>query len=250
MRPAFFRLSELRRFFEFARSERRLTSIRDWDGGDALVLRHDVDLDLSGTAGVSELEQQLGIPATYCVMTTSDLYNVAAPASRAVLRSLAEAGFDIGLHFWPAAYGSADRAQLAARVRNEARLLEDITGQPVTSLSLHNPSANGLYPAFDGFRGAYGAELFVPGRYLSDSRMIVGEDPFAFVSRTRGGVAQLLLHPEHFTEQGLGYDEIFDRIERRRMAIIDGYMSVNATYAQDVTGGLSATLDRRARDRG
>lgn len=246
-RAPFFRWSELRRFLGLVASIRRVTSIRRWDGGDALVLRHDVDCDLGAAERLADIEVDAGVDATYCVMTTSDLYNAAAPASRAILRRLAAKGFDIGLHFWPAAYSDGDEARMAARVRDEAHLLEDIVGTEIVSLSLHNPSATNRYPRFDGYRGAYDAELFSSGRYLSDSRMVLREDPLSFAQRTRGAVAQLLLHPEHFTETGAGYEEIFEGVERRRASTVDHYMSVNETYARDMPSGLFESLRRRAR---
>ena len=243
----FFALDSLRRFLHDARASRRITSIRDWDGGDALILRHDIDLDLSAAPAVALLEHELGIRSSFCCMTTSELYNVLAPENRLHLRELADHGFDVGLHFWPAAYpelDGRDAGALAERVAGEARLLEDIVGREVVSVSLHNPSASGRYPAFEGYRCAYDPPMFAPGRYLSDSRMVLREDPAAFVERTKGGVAQLLLHPEHFTASGSGYAEIFREIERRRAGAIDRYMLVNETYCAELPDGMFAALTR------
>ena len=228
-----------------ARAARGIVSIRDHQGGSALVLRHDVDLDLTAVPRLAELEGAAGVFPTYCVMTTSDLYNPAAPESRRIIRGLADAGFDVGLHFWPEAYGGLAGEGLARKVGEEAALLADITGRSPVALSLHNPTAAGAFPAFAGYREAYGPELFAPARYLSDSRMRLREDPFAFVERTRGVLAQLLLHPEHFTEEGAGYRAIFAGVERRRAAVIDRYMRVNQTYADELPDGLLAALERR-----
>lgn len=224
---------------------REIVSIRDHRGGTALVLRHDVDLDLTAVPRLAELEGALGVFPTYCVMTTSDLYNPAAPDSRRIIRGLADDGFDVGLHFWPEAYGGIDGAALARKVREEAALLGDIAGVAPVSLSLHNPTAAGAFASFSGYREAYSPELFAPDRYLSDSRMRLREDPFAFVERTRDVLAQLLLHPEHFTEEGAGYRAIFAGVERRRAAVIDRYMRVNQTYAEELPDGLLAALERR-----
>lgn len=246
--PSFFSLDELRRFLEHTRGSRRITSIREWDGGDALILRHDIDVDPAVALSLAHIEHELGVGSSFCAMTTSDLYNASAPGSRAILREIVDLGFDIGLHFWPAAYPKTEASDLVTHVRDEARRLEDIIGRDIVSVSLHNPSASGEYPGFEGYRCAYDPAMFVTGRYLSDSRMILREDPYAFAERTSGGVAQLLLHPEHFTGSGAGYDEIFRGIEQRRARAIDRYMLVNETYRHAFPEGLFTSLERRAQD--
>ncbi len=54
-----------------------------------LYLRHDVDLDLEAALELSALERELGVRATYFLMTTSVFYNLASPDGCRVLHQLA-----------------------------------------------------------------------------------------------------------------------------------------------------------------
>ncbi len=67
-----------------------------------LYLRHDVDLDLEAALRMSELERELGVHATYFVMTTSVFYNLDSTVGREALTRLREDGHAVGLHsHWP-----------------------------------------------------------------------------------------------------------------------------------------------------
>jgi hypothetical protein len=69
-----------------------------------LFLRHDVDLDLEAALTMSALERELGIRATYFLMTTSVFYNLASPDGKQALAQLREDGHAVGAHpDWPEA---------------------------------------------------------------------------------------------------------------------------------------------------
>jgi hypothetical protein len=67
-----------------------------------LYLRHDVDLDLEAALELSALERELGVRATYFLMTTSVFYNLASPDGCRVLQQLRADGHAVGIHpDWP-----------------------------------------------------------------------------------------------------------------------------------------------------
>lgn len=67
-----------------------------------LLLRHDVDLSLDAALEMAELEAELGVGATYFLMTRSEFYNLLAPSGEAALERLRALGHRIGLHaVWP-----------------------------------------------------------------------------------------------------------------------------------------------------
>ena len=63
-----------------------------------LFLRHDVDLSLAAAVEMAELEAELGVRATYLLMTESGFYNLAASEGVAAIARLRELGHPVGLH--------------------------------------------------------------------------------------------------------------------------------------------------------
>jgi hypothetical protein len=117
---------------------------------------------------------------------------------------------------------------------DEAKVLEDIVGKSVVSLSLHNPSVSGQYPKIEGFVNAYESQLFSPECYLSDSRMLYHTEPVEFFTKMSASLGQLLLHPMHYSHTGARYPmQMIDYLERSAHKIHKG-MSVNSEYSRMV----------------
>ena len=95
-----------------------------------LLLRHDVDLSLEAALELAHVEYELGVRATYFLMTESVFYNLASPAGERALARLRELGHRVGLHaVWP-------RAELDERF------------DPV--LAWHNPDPEFMREPVDG----------------------------------------------------------------------------------------------------
>lgn len=171
-----------------------------------LLLRHDIDVDLRAAVQLAAIESERGITATYMVMTTSPLYRPESVENRGMLRTIAAAGHEIGLHFdfpdpamrsSPPPLGSAVPLIQAAAAR-----IEDLMGVGVRSVSFHRPLPGFLHgPLFVADRiNAYAGELMA--WYLSDSagRWREGE-PLPMIEQRRGRLLQLLIHPIWWGEQ-------------------------------------------------
>ena len=68
-------------------------------GATSVLLRHDIDVSVERALPVAELEAQLGLRATYAVMTASPLYDVRSRKSRQSVHRLTGLGHELGLHF-------------------------------------------------------------------------------------------------------------------------------------------------------
>lgn len=213
----------------------------DWKGEAAFLLRHDVDLDLELAHRLAGIEREKDVVATYFVLTSCATYNVLSADNRRLLGEIAAMGHEIGLHFDPTLYP----ADLDAAVTREAEVLAFASGQPIRSVSLHNPSLHGQYPLFDGFVNAYDPALFSDENYLSDSRFSFrGKDPLAFLERIANGMVQILLHPMHYSEDGDGYDKVIPGLVARSVEEVHRQFSVNATYREQVGEDLVAVVKK------
>jgi len=94
-------------------------------------------------------------------------------------------GFEIGLHFDPVINGDVQDSERKGKVDEKARILSNITGTDISSVSLHSPSVTGKFQLFDGFRNAYDKSIFRPERHLSDSRMRIPQVIYEFTETAR-----------------------------------------------------------------
>jgi len=201
------------------------------------ILRHDVDIDVDAAMALADIEEGYGIRSTFFFLTGCDTYNVATASNRRHLRGLAERGFEVSLHFDPLLYSEQSDENLVAAVEREAQWLADISGQPVRSVSIHNPSVHGRFPRFENYLNAYDPQFFDPDYYLSDSCMnFRGKDPLEFLRRAEHHGLQILLHPFHYSEGGGGYPDCYAEFLRRFAARIDEGMKVNQTYVRQMEG--------------
>ena len=69
-----------------------------------ILLRHDIDLDISATLLMAHLESEEGIRSTYYFLVRSDIYNIFSDESGKVLRELMSLGHTVSIHFDCAIY--------------------------------------------------------------------------------------------------------------------------------------------------
>lgn len=230
-----FKYSQYKEFLFEAKKLGPVCTLASWDGSNAILLRHDIDIDVRAAFNLAMVEKECGVRSTLYFMTTCETYNVFSPVNAELIRKLSDTGFEIGLHFDPTYYPNLSEEELPAQVQREAKILEFVSGKEIRSISLHNPSVHGRFPMFPGFNNAYDSRIFSPDNYIADSRMdFRGKNPFEFVKKVESGPVQVLLHPIHFTESGSDYPEIMSAVARR---FIDGLHTLvlpNSTYASQM----------------
>ena len=169
--------------------------------GRQVLLRHDVDVSLEHARALGQAERDAGWRSTYYVLLTSDLYNVHSASSRSLLRSILDAGHEIGLHFDATVYAVADEANFAVleeAARRECAVLGDIIGTPIESISFHRPVQflQGLERTFASLPHAYQSHFFQDVDYCSDSDGAWNHGhPLDRQSIKTGQPMQLLTHP-------------------------------------------------------
>lgn len=189
-----YKYENLEKFLMLMRDYYTVTNFREWKGRNGILLRHDVDYSVHKAYKMALVEKSCGVRSTFFVMMTSYSYNPFAEVNRKMLREMDLLGFEIGLHFDPAACGEGDHK---AAVDVEAKALSLIVGRKVESISLHNLGAYGKILQFQGYIDACSV---VPGDcYLSDSCMdLKGRDPKKFAEKAIDSSIQLNFHPCYY----------------------------------------------------
>lgn len=115
----------------------------DWkDKGRCVILRHDIDYDISKAVQMARIEEDNGVVSTYFVLLTSDFYNIYSANSRKKIREIVARGHKIGLHFDETAYDLpvGDLDALRDKIAREIDLLEKALEFPVKVVSMHRPN--------------------------------------------------------------------------------------------------------------
>jgi hypothetical protein len=142
-----------------------------------LFLRHDVDLSLEAALEVARLEYELGVRATYFLMTESVFYNLLSHAGVRATRQLRQWGHAVGLH------GVYPRLELDRRF------------DPV--IAWHNPDPSYMSEPVVGAVNVMEPPYFDPDHYRSDSNHAWRHGcPHEQLARAEFDWLQLLVHPE------------------------------------------------------
>jgi hypothetical protein len=165
---------------------------------NTIFLRHDVDLCLEKAACMAQLENSLGVRATYMVSVDSPVYSLACESQLKIVKQIMELGHEIGLHHIIDGNSTCKCSieQLDAGMSRAREELELLIDRPVNSFSFHRPTPEILAGplVMNGMVNAYAADLMTC--YLSDSAgSWKGHDPLAHVLSSHGRRPQLLVHP-------------------------------------------------------
>lgn len=236
-----FQYRQLHNFFSEIKSKGQTQRFRDWKGDSVFLVRHDIDFDLQLAHNVAKIESEVGIVATFFILTSCQSYNPLSKRGRNILSDITAMGHEIGLHFDPTIYHD----NLVVHVAKEAEILSSACGNEVRSISLHNPSIHGQFPLFEGFINAYDPKYFSDENYISDSCFSFrGKDPYAFLDRIQNQMVQILLHPMHFSELGWGYDEVLPNAFINFIKEVHESFSINETYRKQVGPDIIPHLRR------
>jgi len=116
---------------------RKVSAMSDLSLSRVLFLRHDMDFHLYGVNAMAEVEKDLGCRATYYVLLTG-YCNALCSENAQILRDLAGMGHEIGLHY-DLGYYPKDAEQSLDRLKRDTRILGDVIGQPIRTISTHEP---------------------------------------------------------------------------------------------------------------
>jgi len=196
-----------------------------------ILLRHDIDYSLKQALEFARLEADQGVRATYFLLFSAPTYNLLDSANIGLPRQIAALGHEVGLHYDVAAMLQGNKSHPLDVLHAQARLLGELSGSPVRSIAMHNPSISGA----DLFRSApyvnaYDDRFTRAMSYYSDSCM-AWRDSFveALAADAFPERVHLLIHPELWTAQRAPR---FEKLER-----------VYADAQHELAAGLLATRE-------
>jgi hypothetical protein len=170
-----------------------------------LLLRHDVDLSLEAALSMARLEAEMGVRATYFLMTRSVFYNLGSHAGEAAVAELRELGHAVAHH---AVHPHVDLDERFDAV-----------------VAWHNPDPAYMHAPVDGAVNVMQAPWFDPDHYRSDSNQHWRYGcPHESLAAAEFEWLQLLTHPEIWVYPGSTMREtmnaMLDAERERRLALL------------------------------
>ncbi|HEY2541635.1 MAG TPA: hypothetical protein VGH92_01150 [Gaiellaceae bacterium] len=172
-----------------------------------LFLRHDVDLSLEAALEMARIEHELGVRATYFLMTESGFYNLDSHVGKYAQRQLRQWGHAVGLH---AVYPHAE-----------------LDGRFDKVIAWHNPDPEYMSQPIGGAVNVMEEPYFTPGHYRSDSNASWREGcPHEQLAAGAFEWLQLLVHPEIWVYEGATMRESMESmLEAKRAEWIDALIN-------------------------
>lgn len=169
-----------------------------------ILLRHDIDISLEKANEMATIESLNSVKATYFILFSSPFYNVFDKESIDILKNIKTLGHEIGLHY------DVDLIQQVkgdtySFLQAQAILLNEIIGDEVFSIAMHNPSISGddIFTNTK-FINAYDDIFIKDMAYYSDSCGAWRNNFIkCFQNNTFPQKIQLAIHPIHYRENEL-----------------------------------------------
>jgi hypothetical protein len=158
-----------------------------------LLLRHDVDLSLEAALSMARLEAEMGVRATYFLMTRSVFYNLGSHAGEAAVAELRELGHAVAHH--------AVHPHVDLDARFDA------------VVAWHNPDPAYMHAPVDGAVNVMQTPWFDPDHYRSDSNQHWRSGcPHEALAQGELEWLQLLTHPEIWVYEGATMRETMESL--------------------------------------
>jgi hypothetical protein len=170
-----------------------------------IILRHDVDIDVSLARIFAKIESSLKIKSTFFFMINNNLYNIFSKNNKREIKSILQDGHSVGLHYDVEYYGDNKLNNIIKNIDNEIKFFKSIFNYQINYVSFHKPI--NLVKNNDvknkNFTSVYNKLFFKNIRYISDSGAFWKEKFFGkeaqldeILKQNKEPYIHLLIHPE------------------------------------------------------
>ena len=178
-----------------------------------LILRHDVDLSIEASARMAEIEYELGVKSTYCVLFSSKHYNLYEEKTLKHLRSIIKMGHEVALHYDLEVYNLYDQ-KLETVLAHELKALELLTGHPVNSIAMHQPWREPLDPFENVSNIVNSANPQLAELYVTDSYRAWYMEYLLKLFSLKYDKVQLVIHASLWTDKPTNWKEILEQYDK------------------------------------
>ncbi|WP_199118117.1 hypothetical protein [Pedobacter sp. ASV28] len=136
------------------------------DKNGQIVLRHDIDFDISFAYKAALVEKQLGIQSTFFFLLRSEFYNPFSKPNFDLIKAIQHMGHDISIHFDPSIYDDFKEGFI-----EEITYFKHVFNTEIDIISIHRP--NDFFQNHDepiaNIPHTYQKKYFKDIKYFADS---------------------------------------------------------------------------------
>ncbi|MFC1872251.1 hypothetical protein ACFLYV_00810 [Chloroflexota bacterium] len=194
-----------------------------------LIMRHDIDMDLSVATALAKVEMEYNIKATYFILLKCPIYNVFSKENSEYIEQIIAYGHRLGLHFDASVYTGISIDNIESLIDDECDIFMSFFKQPLESISFHRPGPLELSNInLHKYPNTYENMFIDYFSYFSDSRSKWARgNPLNSTEFHEGKNLHLCLHPVWWSD-GVGtpfkrLTDVVDRINART----DSYLKKN-----------------------
>jgi len=192
-----------------------------------IYLRHDIDVSLENALKMAQLEQKLGVVATYFVRVHSSFYNPLHSNALNTLKEISKLGHQFGLHYDGEIQESFSKKQIEKILSREYDFLNNFFSLN-RAVSFHRPIPKLLGLNLENFISTYSNYFFNKMEYISDSnRELKRGCILDFIKNHSLNNIQILIHPFWWNEKPLNLKELYKKLLSIKKAQIEKEMKEN-----------------------
>lgn len=192
-----------------------------------LLLHHDVEFSLDKAYALAQVEAEESFASSYMVQITNNAYNAFSKKNMTLIRSIAEMGHHIGLHYH--LNGQTQYEEVRDGIRDQLRVFSEMLGIKVDRFSVHRPIPEVYYHKIvvSGVINTYGPDFFTycedvnelsasDVRYITDSkhRWNYGYPDEETLKKNKK--VHFLIHPDSWGEEASDLYNMFDTILKEK----------------------------------
>ncbi len=188
-----------------AKERYRFIAYTDSFDSDRIILwRHDVDASIHRGLRLAQIENDLGVKATYFLQLSSTFYNLFEHEIIQIIQKIINLGHQIGLHFDPSLYDGKPKDVVFTKMAWEKTVLENLLDTEIQAVSFHNPEFDNWLSedqhVLCGMVNTYSRFFKENFGYCSDSNGYWRFDSIESVIRSgKHSLLQVLTHPAWWT---------------------------------------------------
>ena len=132
-----------------------------------LIIRHDIDFDVTYAKKIAMIENSLGIKSTFFFLLRSPFYNIMEKETFETINSIKDSGHEISIHF-----DSSNYEDIESGVKYELSLFYDLFKVKPKIISVHRPDTIFIENKvkINNIAHTYEPRFFKEIKYVSDSR--------------------------------------------------------------------------------
>lgn len=233
-----FTVANYKRLIQIAKKNYSFVTFNDFrKDGKNIFWRHDIDFSPQRARGLSYVEKQEGVTATYFLHIHSLFYNLLEKECHDCICEIINFGHEIGLHFDANYYSIANERLLTEKLLMEKSILEKFFKKKISAFSFHTPSAFALECKklrYGGMINVYASYFQKSVGYCSDSngywRYKRLED---VLKKANDKKLQILTHPGWWQETVMSpYSRIERCVEGRKRKTLLLYRDILKTFGR------------------